>query len=112
MGVTTIVIAIGNSDDKLTQREWAELIQHFEDWIDYYQESVPFTVHGRWFSAPDAPWQNAAWSIAWPDDQITIVRSFKRALRDVLAKYRQDTMAWTTGNTELIPATAFEKEVS
>lgn len=104
MNATAIVIAIGNSDDKLTQREWAELIEEFEGWVDFYQEGVRFTLHGRWFSAPDAPWQNAAWSIAWPDDELAAIRSFKQDLRRVLAKYRQDTMAWTTGNTELIPA--------
>ena len=57
MGVNTY-ISIGNSDDKLPQADWARFIADMRallvaDWQGRLQ------VHGEWFSAPDAPWQNA-----------------------------------------------------
>lgn len=46
-------IAIGNSDDKLTQQEWAKFY-HFTD-IDVRKYADH--VHGAWVSPATVPWQ-------------------------------------------------------
>lgn len=128
MGVNTY-ISIGNSDDRLTQPRWADLIGDMRDllnvgWRDRLQ------IHGEWFSAPDQPWQNANWCVeilppawwarasepdgpegAWVRAQAVIARDaemdenrnrLKERVRDLCLHYSQDTFAWTTGTVELV----------
>lgn len=60
---TTVVIMIGNSDDKLSQLEWAEYIKDVDQAVLLSMESIDNDshLHGRWFSLADSPYQNAAW---------------------------------------------------
>ena len=88
-------ICIGNSDNKLTQKRWAEFIEDIDLCAKLFQ------VHGRWFSAPDSQFQNAAWCIEGSKPQID-------ALRPVLAlmakRYEQDSIALTVGEPEFVEA--------
>lgn len=102
-GSTAIVIAIDNSDNRLTQREWHEFWYAFNDEIQYYGRLAGVEVHGTWMSDPVAPWQNAAWSLSWSNDLIHLSRDLQNLLREILPRYRQESMAWTVGNTTLVP---------
>ena len=100
---TATVIAIGNSDDRLTQREWSAFWSECNDEVQYYGRLAGVQVHGTWLSEPTAPFQNAGWSLSWPDELLHLSRDLKNQLREILPKYRQDSLAWTTGTTELVP---------
>jgi len=82
----TFYISIGNSDDKLTQKEWAEFVGDVDMAI---VEAEPI-LHGRWFSRSDSPWQNACWCIQLSSG----VDKLRRRLGDLAHKYRQDSVAW------------------
>lgn len=83
----TFYISIGNSDDKLSQQEWAEFVTEVHDAID----GSGAQVHGRWSSYPDAPWQNACWCIELTTAKVSWLR---RCLATLAQKYRQDSIAW------------------
>lgn len=101
---TAIVIAIGNSDDKLTQAEWARFYAEVDERVTHYAQYAGFDVYGRWHSLPHLQWQNAAWSVGVADEVLHMTRDLKCDLREVLREFGQDSMAWTTGSTELVPA--------
>ncbi len=90
----TVHIAIGNSDDKLTQTQWAAFVHAVHGAVDGLK------IHGAWLSPPDAPWQNACWAVELTNPATA------NALRTVLAqcarRWRQDSIAWTPGRTEFI----------
>lgn len=91
----TIHIAIGNSDDSLTQAEWADYVSD----VDGFVRRWAAQVHGYWHSMPDAPWQNAAWAFEVTDANRPFLR---QALADQRATYRQDPIAWNESVTEFI----------
>lgn len=90
-----IYISIGNSDDKLTQAQWSEFIAEVDDAIRLAPE-----IHGRWFSAPQSPYQNACWCI----DRISPdrVRLLKSKLQELASCFNQDSIAWADASTEFI----------
>jgi hypothetical protein len=93
--MTTVYISIGNSDDKLTQAEWAHFVSDVDGLINGYAS----TKHGRWFSLTDDPWQNACWCIE-------VSEKAQMFLRDALANsaraYGQDSIAWAVADTSFI----------
>lgn len=58
MGVNTL-IQIGNSDDRLTQKEWARFVMELRDLL---HNSV-LQIHGEWYAKADEPWQNANFTV-------------------------------------------------
>ncbi len=95
--MTTIYASIGNSDDKLTQRQWADLVEEFFDGIAQAAEQI----HGAWFSAPDSPFQNACccFEIGGPS-----AAELKISLAETAHAYDQDSIAWAVAQTEFIKA--------
>lgn len=97
-----VYISIGNSDDKLTQKEWAHFIADVEDDI---QGSIA-RIHGSWLSASDVPWQNACWCIELDETAFNFkiqVQRLKGNLRSHAQAYRQDSIAWAeVRETELL----------
>lgn len=92
----TVYISIGNSDDKLTQVEWASFYR--ETCLAIRDHAV--TVHGQWVSEPASAWQNACWCIEIDDDEAGFLRG---ELSEAVTKFRQDSIAWaTTTKTEFI----------
>jgi hypothetical protein len=93
--MSTITIQVGNTDNKLTQQEWSEFVKS----VDVQMGQHP--VHFRGGSSPDAPWQNYCWVIGVtakffrPED-------FRNILRHLAKKYKQDSIAYTTGETEFL----------
>ena len=89
----TVVIQIGNSDDRLTQREWYNYVHEISEIMTWYER------HFVGFSAPDSPYQNAAWVINVRDDEIDDIVSILESIR---VKYNQDSVAVTIGDTRFV----------
>lgn len=102
--MSTVVIQIGNSDDKLTQQEWSEFVSDVQDLlITEYNSQIHF--HG--VSVGSAPWQNACWVIDASKEWIgepAIVTMLRDELAALAKKYRQDNIAMTVGETEFVEA--------
>jgi hypothetical protein len=99
MSTKTIYLSIGNSDDKLTQREWSMYRQDIDNLVRRWAG----TIHGAWVSPSAEPWQNACWCFEW-DPQKT---GLKLTLAKYAAEYGQDSIAWAEAPvTEFITPTA------
>jgi hypothetical protein len=61
--VKTVYVSIGNSDDKLTQREWHDFIKEIDYTLGFFSERC----HGNWFSNPVSAFQNACWCVEVPE---------------------------------------------
>ncbi len=83
----TVYASIGNSDDKLTQAQWAQFHEIFAALIRKGADRV----YGDWHSLPNSPWQNAC--IAF---EITAANAerLKAALADLATEFAQDSIAW------------------
>ena len=96
----TVYVSIGNSDDKLSQRQWSEFIGHVRDVLTRDAE----IVHGQWYSDPLSPYQNACWCVVLGHHRAEVVKS---ALADWAGYYGQDSIAWAeVKDTEFIPGNA------
>ena len=91
-----ITVQIGNTDDKLTQKEWSAFCKATDGFIQSASCAIYFSGH----SLPIALWQNACWCFD-VDDAVTKAYLEKMLLRTAKA-YRQDSIAWTEGETELL----------
>ena len=91
MKTTTVTIQIGNSDDKLTQKQWSNFVNDVRSQIVQVGE-----VHFAGGSRPDARWQNYCWVVAVPCDQI---EPLKQTLAVSGRNYRQEAVAFTVGET-------------
>ncbi len=91
----TITIQIGNSDDKLTQSQWAEFVSVVKDKIYNYAGAIHF------FGAPSnfERWQNAAWVITCDE---RIIEEFKDAISIAGKRFRQDSVAWIEGEIQFV----------
>ena len=92
-----VYVSIGNSDDKLTQREWHD----FTESVDALLSSATHT-HGVWFSSPHSRWQNACWCVEFEDDYPDVIAWARKRLGELAAEYRQDSIAWAVAQTEFI----------
>jgi len=92
--MTTITIQIGNSDDKLTQKEWSE----FVDKVDKAISNAKTRPHFSGGSYNDAPWQNYCWVFQLSDDSREDGILFQQ-LKSIRKEFKQDSLAWTEGNT-------------
>ena len=90
----TVTLQIGNSDDKLTQLEWATFIARVKDLLE---ETAGTVVHFFGCSYGIECWQNACW-VFETENPIQICVEMKK-LRE---KYKQDSVAWTEGGTAFI----------
>jgi len=77
-----VYVSIGNSDDGLSQSEWAEFVADVQSLLGGVR------IHGEWFSLPHVKWQNACWCIEVHDHE------YKEGLRLLAIKYRQRSIAW------------------
>lgn len=95
----TVYISWGNSDNKLTQLEWAGFCQSME----YEIMSFASRIHGIWFSAPQSAFQNACICAEFEYDPEWL-GEFKVRLTEKrkLPAFRQDSIAWAEARTEFI----------
>ncbi len=91
--MTTAVIQIGNSDNKLTQKEWAEFVS------DLTYLLHPFTCHFSGGANCAAPWQNYCWVI-----EMQSLDGLRNDLAQLAKDYGQDSIALTIGDTEFVAA--------
>ena len=83
-----VYISIGNSDDRLTQRQWSNFCDDTETVLSGFMKGM----HGAWTSTTRDPWQNACWCVeVWPH----LVDGAKASLARLAARYGQDSIAWT-----------------
>ena len=91
-----VYVSIGNSDDKLSQEEWAEFTRRIANEVAMFAK----TVHGQWYSLPNSRWQNACWCLEFTDPGI--MREAREALTVAREDFRQDSVAWAVAETEFI----------
>lgn len=82
-----VYISIGNSDDKLTQAEWAAYVAEMLGGV----VSLGHT-HGAWYSLPHTPYQNACWCVEFAAGR-QVLEAQESAI-EIRKKYRQDSVAW------------------
>jgi hypothetical protein len=91
----TVVIQIGNTDDKLSQPEWAS----FFDQVNRLVEEMTLRVHFAGASDSTRPWQNACWVAEIKTGEAT---TLERSLEPIRVRFRQDSIAVTYGTTRFI----------
>jgi hypothetical protein len=91
----TVTIQIGNSDDRLSQRRWAE----FYEKLEFLLHDRGNEVHYSGTSNGDMPWQNACFVFLIEDKYIT---GMKEEISGLGKIFKQDSIAWTVGETEFI----------
>lgn len=88
----TVMVSIGNSDNKLTQIEWSVFVAGVADTIQGQAEAIHFFGGAaNWM-----PWQNVAWLFDIKEDNIEIL---KRGLFFEKQEWRQDSIAYLEGET-------------
>ena len=100
--MTTVYISVGNSDNKLAQTSWSSYCLDVDRAFEAAVRYEGARVHGRWFSLPNEPWQNACWCAEWHDDLAHVVEAFKRALATIARSYGQESIAWAVAETEFL----------
>jgi len=90
----TVIVQIGNSDDKLGQKEWAAFCAAAE-WV------IPGQIHFSGSSPGNANWQNHCWVSQVTDSKLPELRN---GLAVLCRRYKQDSIALTVGDTEFVPA--------
>ena len=91
----TITIQIGNTDDKLTQVEWAAYVLTVKDTILRHCKQIHFFGGSvNWDR-----WQNVAWVFECSEEMIDSLRKGLTADRKA---FNQDSIAWTEGETDFI----------
>ena len=91
--MTTVTVLIGNTDNKLTQQEWAQFYMDVSGAVSREADRVQFSGSSPGF----APWQNACF--------VAVVERPERlrlALGALAAKWRQDSIAVVCGETEFV----------
>lgn len=91
----TVVIQIGNSDNKLTQADWSSYCFLIRAAILRYAE----TVHFSGFSLPDAAWQNACYVAEFEESTVVL---FKSQVEELRKQFRQESVAWLEGETTFV----------
>jgi hypothetical protein len=93
--VKTVTIQIGNSDDKLQQKQWSDFVYETKFAVECFCEKIHFTGGAESW----APWQNFAVICVVEDDSITLLQ---RRLAQIRAEYKQDSLAFTVGETVMV----------
>lgn len=91
----TLTVQIGNSDNKLTQTEWA----HFVAEVKKIIRNLSCRIHFQGGSDWDAPWQNACWVC---DVDKVAKRELVLQLSNCRKSFRQESIALTWGDTDLL----------
>lgn len=102
-----VYISIGNSDNKLTQAQWADFVTRVDIAL-LDQGVVPGAAvrarHGNWRSLPDDLWQNACWCVDL-DSDFADPEELKSELRNIAVSFGQAPIAWAEAPiTEFIGA--------
>ena len=91
----TFTVLLGNSDDKLTQKQWAEFVENTLHWIKKFCTEIYFSGG----SPANTPWQNYSIVFSIEENKVVWV---KDNLIELRKKYNQDSIAWIEGDIKLI----------
>ncbi len=91
----TIIIQIGNSDDKLSQARWSEFCRRVQAAVNVFAQQIHFAGGSDYHM----PWQNACWVLQIGEAQAMALRDDLTVLR---GEFEQDSIAWTEGETAFI----------
>ena len=94
----TVTVQIGNSDDKLSQREWSDFVGRVHGSIGYFADQIHFSGH----SSPNVCWQNAAWVFEIEAVEPPLASHLREELAKIRAEFKQESVAWTEGETSFI----------
>lgn len=92
----TICVQIGNSDDKLTQKEWSSFVTFVNMEI---QKNFAEHVHFFGLSSGAEKWQNASWVFECDEKNINGLKAVLIYWRE---NFKQDSIAWLEGETKFI----------
>jgi hypothetical protein len=95
----TYVVQIGNSDNKLSQAEWALFI----DSLSYFLADLKVQIHFFGFSNPAAPRQNCC-AVFEASDSTASAQDLRSGLAGLAKKFNQDSIALTGGITQFVEA--------
>ena len=87
----TISILIGNSDNKLSQKDWSEYAEEVTDLIFKHAYQIHFSGASHSLDV----WQNACWVFLIVD---TLEETMKADLKKIREKYNQKSAVWLEGN--------------
>lgn len=88
-----VAILIGNSDDKLSQKEWSSFVRE----VNYAIRAGAKQIHFNGYSDNAAPFQNACW-VCEPDHLSDLVGK----LQEIRKAFRQDSIAIINGPVRFI----------
>lgn len=91
----TITIQIGNTDNKLSQQQWADFFHNADIVIRNYATEVHFFGGSENWK----PWQNLCWVITAAD---YMIEPFKKSMMILGAEFGQESVAYTEGVTEFL----------
>jgi len=90
----TLVVQIGNSDDKLSQKEWSLFVMEMNHFIEHYCGEVHFSGGSDCSKA----WQNYCWVGVFDAVQNSI-ELIKLDIREMRLRYKQDSVAVVIGES-------------
>jgi hypothetical protein len=99
----TTIIQIGNSDDKLTQAQWALFYRR----VDIAVRTRARQVYFSGASHPSVEWQNAAWIFEIGEEASSELYDYMKTLCEW---FNQESIAWTEGSTILVAASNVKKD--
>ena len=90
-----VVLSIGNTDNKLTQQEWAAFVDDVR-WL-----VAEFTDGTHFFGGPDtwAKWQNVLWMFEMAEMDCA---EFQAKLIRIREQYNQESAFMMTGNGKFV----------
>jgi hypothetical protein len=105
--VITVYISIGNSDDKLSQAEWAEYYRAVNELLRHFVAHV----HGQWVAESTSVRQNACWCVEFDAGSnwitadgrtVPLIDLLQERLARLVSEFRQDSIIWATADTVFI----------
>lgn len=97
MPVKTITLQIGNSDDKLTQKEWSRFVDQVRREVEIYSR----TIHFFGSSPTWAQWQNVCFVFDCRENDDCEMKLRSR-LTTIRKGFDQDSVAWMEGETQFL----------
>lgn len=93
--MSTVHIAIGNSDDKLSQHRWSQYIRELIELVRGFADAT----YGVWYSAPDAMFQNFRIAAEVPS---VMTDDLRLSLSNLRKAFEQDSIAFNVSETEFV----------
>lgn len=90
-----VYIIIGNTDGRLSTKEWDNFQAKFKKIV----VSIAEKVWGIWYSDPTTPFRNMCIGVLLAE---TNFDHLKRQLRRLATQYHQDSIVWSEAKTEFL----------